>query len=313
MSVVSQIATTLLNSLQQGAIYALLGIGLTIILGTMDFLNLAHGALYLLGAYAGLIVAATIRIPPTAVFSNYLGISELGLDAGFLVALILVPFIAFAIGLLFERFIARPFYDRPEADQLLVTFGIALIVQEGIRVLLGPQSIRFQQPDWAGGSISLPIVGGFSQWRLYLIAITVSLIIFSYYIIERTDIGLIVRAGTEDSEMVQLLGIKITRSYLFVFAMGAALAGIAGLVGGSLETVNPNIGIERALVPAFLTIVVGGAGSVIGAIVGGMVLGLTTVSLISIAPQWSDIGLYVVAALVMLFKPEGLFGEASQA
>lgn len=301
------IPAIVLNGLQQGAIFALLGMGLTIILGTMNFLNLAHGALYLVGAYVGLIVATEFQITNGELAS--FGIQTLGLDLGFFAALIVVPFVVFAVGLLMERFLARPFYDRPETDQLLVTFGIALVVQELIKTFIGSQSLRFGRPEWAAGPVQIPLVGGFSKWRLYLIVITFALIAVTYLIIERTDFGLVVRAGTEDSEMVRLLGIEITRSYLIVFALGAALAGIAGLVAGSLETVNPNIGVERALVPAFLTIVVGGAGSVVGAIVGGIVLGLTVSSLIVIAPAWSDIGLYVVAALVLLFKPEGLLGE----
>lgn len=309
----SQIASILLNGLQQGAIYALLGIGLTIILGTMDFLNLAHGALYLVGAYTGLIVFQETALSNGLLYSS--GITTLGFEGGFLAALIVVPIVGFGVGLLMERFVAEPFYDRPETDQLLVTFGLALIIEETVKNVIGGNTFQSIAPSTIFGvnvsqPISLPLVGLFPSWRLFIIAIAFLVIGLTYLAIERTDFGLVVQAGTHDSEMVRILGIPINRSYSLVFALGAALAAFAGLIGASIQTVSPQIGTQQALVPAFLTIVVGGAGSVRGAIAGGLVLGVIVSAMTQTYSQWAQIVLYLFVALMLIFRPEGLFGSA---
>jgi branched-chain amino acid transport system permease protein len=228
--------------------------------------------------------------------------------------MILVPVFGFIVGLLMERYVAEPFYDRPETDQLLVTFGLALIVQEVIKGMLGGNTFQPTAPTTlfginVGGPVMLPIIGNYPQWRLYLVGIALFVIGLTYLVIEKTDFGLVVQAGTHDSEMVRMLGIRINRSYSLVFAMGAALAAFAGLIGVSFQTVSPQIGTERALIPAFLVLVVGGAGSVIGAIFGGFVLGITVAGMTVLASQWAQIVLYAVAAGVLLFRPEGLFGS----
>jgi branched-chain amino acid transport system permease protein len=312
MAIANTIAEILINGLQQGAIFALLGIGLTIILGTMNFLNLAHGALYLVGAYTGMLLFRQTEVTKGLLFDN--GITIVGIDGGFLAAFIVVPIIGFIVGVAMERWVAKPFYDRPETDQLLVTFGLALIFQELIKTTFSGATFQPIAPSkifgiTVGGTISLPVVGSYSQWRLWLIVITLGVIGVTYFIIERTDFGLVVQAGTRDSEMVRLLGIRITRSYSIVFALGAALAAFAGFMGVTFQTISPQIGTERALIPAFLTIVVGGAGNVIGAIVGGFVLGITLAAMTVIASQWAQIVLFGVAALVLLFRPEGLLGS----
>jgi len=309
----SEIASILLNGLQQGAIYALLGIGLTIILGTMEFLNLAHGALYLVGAYTGLIVFQETALSNGLLYSS--GITTIGFEGGFLAALILVPIVGFGIGLLMERFVAEPFYDRPETDQLLVTFGLALIIEEIVKNVIGGNTFQSIAPSTIFGvnvsqPISLPLVGLFPSWRLFIIGIAFLVIGLTYLAIERTDFGLVVQAGTHDSEMVKILGIPINRSYSLVFALGAALAAFAGLIGASIQTVSPQIGTQQALVPAFLTIVVGGAGSVRGAIAGGLVLGVIISAMTQTYSQWAQIVLYLFVALMLVFRPEGLFGSA---
>ena len=312
MAIANTIAEILLNGLQQGAIFALLGIGLTIILGTMDFLNLAHGALYLIGAYTGLLVFRTTELSGGVLYDN--GFTIVGFDGGFITAIIVVPIIGILVGIGMERWVAEPFYDRPETDQLLVTFGLALVVQEVIKQIMSGATFQPTSPSeilgfGVGGTVSLPLVGSYSEWRLWIIAIVLSIIAITYFIIERTDFGLVVQAGTVDSEMVRLLGIKITRSYSIVFALGAALAALAGFIGITFQTVSPQIGTERALIPAFLTIVVGGAGNVLGAIVGGLVLGITISAMTVIASQWAQIVLYAVAAVVLLVRPEGILGS----
>ncbi|ODR79693.1 ABC transporter permease [Haladaptatus sp. W1] len=306
MSIVSQLATILLNGLQQGAIYVLVAIGLSIILGTLKFVNFAHGALYLIGTYLGLLITLNISIADGKLAEW--GFGQVGLGWGFLPALVIVPIVVFGVGLLMERFVARPFYDRPDTDQILLTFGLAIVVQEAFKILFGGQSYNFARPAQFTGPVSLPLVGTIGIWRLYVIAITAVLVALVYLLIEYTDFGLVVRAGTRDAEMVRLLGVKITRPYLMVFGVGAALAGIAGVVGGTLYAVNPNIGME-VLVPSFLVVVIGGVGSIRGAVVGGILIGLTLSSLVAVAPQWSQVGIYVLAAIILLARPQGLLGS----
>ncbi|WP_309221779.1 branched-chain amino acid ABC transporter permease [Halorussus sp. MSC15.2] len=302
---VEAVVETFLNGLQQGAIYVLVAIGLSIILGTLKFVNFAHGALYLVGTYAGLLI--TLKITPTGGKLADWGYTTLGLGWGFLPALVLVPILVFALGLLMERFVARPFYDRPDTDQILLTFGLAIVVQEVFKILFGGQSYNFARPAWASGQVNLPIVGTFPEWRLYIIAITAGVVVLVYGLIEYTDFGLVVRAGTRDAEMVELLGIKLSRPYLMVFGVGAALAGVAGVVGGPLYAVNPNIGTE-VLVPSFLVVVIGGVGSITGAVLGGILIGETLAVMVAVAPQWSQVGIYVLAAVVLLARPQGLLG-----
>lgn len=308
----ADIATILLNGLQQGAIYALLGIGLTIILGTMEFLNLAHGALYLIGGYTGLLVFREVALS-TGLLHSF-GITTLGVDGGFVAALVVVPIMGFAVGLAMEKFVAEPFYDRPETDQLLVTFGLALIVEELVRNVIGGNTFQSITPQQVFGTniaqpVNLPLVGLYPSWRLFIVGIAAVVILVTFLLVERTDFGLVVQAGTHDSEMVRLLGIKINRSYSLVFALGAALAAFAGLIGASIQTVSPQVGTERALVPAFLTIVVGGAGSVRGAIAGGLVLGLIIAAMTQTYSQWAQIVLYLFVALMLIVRPEGIFGS----
>ncbi len=313
MQVVADLVRLLINGLQAGAIYVLLAVGLSIILGTLKFVNFAHGALYIVGAYLGLIIAQQPR------FGGKLGewgFSTFGLGWGYLAALVLVPLVVFVIGLLMERFVAQPFYDRPDTDQILLTFGLALIVQELFRVLFGGQSLSIAQPPWATGSAAgLPVIGllfegmAVSTWRLVVILITAVLVGIVFVLIEYTDFGLTVRAGTVDAEMVELLGVRLSRPYLVVFGIGAALAGVAGLVGGPLVNFNPDYG-GNILVPAFLTVVVGGVGSIRGAVIGGLLFGLIQAGLIQFGfSQWSQVGIYAVAAVVLLVRPEGLLGE----
>ena len=300
-----RVITVLLNGLQQGAIYVLVAIGLSIILGTLKFVNFAHGALYLIGTYAGLLV--TLQIQPTGGRLADWGYTTLGVGWGFLAALVIVPVFVFVVGLLMERFVARPFYDRPDTDQILLTFGLAIVIQELFKILFGGQSYNFARPAWASGPVSLPLVGSFPEWRLYVIGITAAVVVLVYGLVEYTDFGLVVRAGTRDAEMVELLGIKLSRPYLMVFGVGAALAGIAGVVGGPLYAVNPNIGTE-VLVPSFLVVVIGGVGSITGAVLGGILIGETLAILVAVAPQWSQVGIYLLAAIVLLARPQGLLG-----
>ncbi|WP_436927298.1 branched-chain amino acid ABC transporter permease [Halosimplex amylolyticum] len=324
MSFVGELIVLLVNGLQTGAIYVLLAIGLSIILGTLKFVNFAHGALYVIGAYVGLVITQEISISNGRLAEW--GFPTLGLEWGFFAALVIVPMLVFVVGLAMERFVARPFYDRPDTDQILVTFGLAIVVQELIHALIGPRTYNYDIPSEVAGGIPLsgPVGVPLSAvtidvWRVWVIAITAALVIAVYAIVEYTDFGLVVKAGTRDPEMVRLLGIRITRPYLVMFGIGAALAGIAGVVGGPLQNINPEIGMT-ILVPAFLTVVIGGVGSVRGAVLGGTLIGMVQVTLISLGTQslggfsvnftpWAQVGIYVLAVVVLLTRPQGLLGS----
>jgi branched-chain amino acid transport system permease protein len=308
MSFHIEVITVLLNGLQQGAIYILLAVGLSIILGTLKFVNFAHGALYLIGTYAGLLLALEINL--TSGLLSEWGYGQLGLGLGYIPALLIVPLVVFVVGLAMERWVVEPFKDRPDTDQILVTFGLAIILQELFRAMFGSSSLPFSQPTWAQGAPQVPFLAQIpiSSWRYYVIGITAVLVLIVYLLVEYTDFGLVVRAGTRDPEMVELLGIRLSRPYLVVFGIGAALAGVAGVVGGPLNPVNPTIGNE-ILVPAFLTVVIGGVGSIAGAVLGGVLFGITQAVLVATYSAWAQVGLYAIAAIVLLVRPQGLLGE----
>jgi branched-chain amino acid transport system permease protein len=312
MSFHIEVITVLLNGLQQGAIYILLAVGLSIILGTLKFVNFAHGALYLIGTYAGLLLALDINL--TSGQLQAWGYGQIGLGLGYIPALLIVPFVVFVVGLAMERWVVEPFKNRPDTDQILVTFGLAIIVQELFRAFFGSSSLPFSQPAWAQGPPQVPFLTAIpiSSWRYYVIGITAILVLIVYLLVEYTDFGLIVRAGTRDPEMVELLGIRLSRPYIVVFGIGAALAGVAGVVGGPLNPVNPTIGNE-ILVPAFLTVVIGGVGSIAGAVLGGVIFGLTQAILVATYSAWAQVGLYAIAAVILLVRPQGLLGEAEVA
>lgn len=305
MSVAGTVIGFLIQTLAVSSIYILVAIGLSITLGTLKFVNFAHAAVYLVGVYIGLAVALELQF--TGDLASALGLGSVGLNAGFLAALAVVPVIAFGIGLLMERFVARPFYGRPDTDQILVTFGLLLIAQELIRAFVGGRSISFSQPEWASGSIGLGPLGTYSSWRLSIIAITSVLVLSVYLYVEYTDVGLAVRAGTEDTEMLNLLGVRATRPFLVIFGIGSGLAGAAGVVGGPVFSVTPEVGVG-VLVPAFLVVVVGGVGSIVGSVVGGILIGAVEVGLQLNAPTWSSVGIYALAAIVLLVRPAGLMG-----
>lgn len=306
MSLLGSLFSFIIQTLAVSSIYILVAIGLTITLGTLKFVNFAHAATYLVGVYLGLMIAYQLQF--SGDLAREYGFESFGFELGFLAALIIVPVVAFGIGLVVERYLARPFYDRPDTDQILVTFGVLLIVQELIRALVGGGSISFPRPEWASGPISMGPLGTTAKWRLAIIGITAILVLAVYLYIEYTDVGLAVRAGTEDAEMVNLLGIRATRPFLVIFGVGSGLAGAAGVVSGPIFNVIPEIGVG-VIVPAFLVVVVGGVGSIVGSILGGLLIGGVEVGLQIHAPTWSSVGIYVFAAIVLLVRPAGLMGS----
>ena len=237
----SQLALQLLTGLQIGAIYVLIALGLTLIFGTLGVANFAHGALYMVAAYAGVVVAGTL---------------------GWWWVIILVPLGLFVVGVVLERGLIQFFYKRPVTDQILVTFGLALVVQELARTFFGGTTRQFPSPQWAVIPIDIGI-GFYPPWRLVIVAVTVVVVIILYLLLRFTRFGLVVRAGMRDPEMLRLLGINVTRRFTLVFGVGALLAGIAGIMGGPAYSINPEAGMAM-LVPSFLVVVIGGMGSFAG-------------------------------------------------
>ena len=277
----------LFNGLVLGALLALISSGLTIIYGTLGVLNLAHGAMFMLGGYAG-----------------YVAFQATG---SFLVAVIAASLFMLVFGVLLERLIIRYFYDRPDEDQLLVTFGLSICIVEIIRYFFSSMTKMVPPPSIFSGITSL---GGvmFPTYRLALIGIVAVGLLALYLILYRTRLGLIVRAGIEDSVMVDSLGINVYRVFMIVFGIGAMAAGFAGIVNAPVVSLTPGMG-ETILVQTFVVVVIGGVGSFPGAVLGGLIAGEIISITSMINPAYAYIMLFAAMTLVLVLRPRGLFGK----
>jgi branched-chain amino acid transport system permease protein len=286
MPTLPQLLSQAFNGIALGTLLALISSGLTIILGTLGVLNFAHGAMFMLGAYAAFVAL------------SYWG--------SFAAALALSAFVLLLIGLATERGLIRFYYDRRPEDQILVTFGLGIMMVEAVRFLFGGLSQRVPVPSWGEGIVDLGIFF-YPLYRVEVIGIVAVLLIALYLLLYRTRIGLVVRAGIEDPLMVGLLGIHVRRVFMIVFSVGALAAGIAGAIYAPLAAVIPDMG-EPFLVQSFVVVVIGGLGSFPGAIVGGIVVGelLSLTTLFN--PAYSEAAIYAVMTLVLIVRPRGLFG-----
>jgi branched-chain amino acid transport system permease protein len=277
----------LFNGLASGALLALIASGLTIIYGTLGVLNLAHGAMFMLGGYAGWFAYEATGSFALAVITGSL----------FLVA----------VGAIMERALIRRFYARPPEDQLLVTFGIGIVFVELVRLGFGSLSRTVPPPAWAAGVTSLGYLV-YPTYRIVVLAIAAAALAVLYVALYRTRLGMIVRAGIEDSAMVAMLGINIDRVFTLVFGIGAMAAGFAGIVNAPVVSLTPDMG-EAILVQTFVVIVIGGVGSFPGAILGGLIAGeiLSLTSMVD--PSYSEVMLFVVMTVVLLLRPQGLLGQ----
>jgi branched-chain amino acid transport system permease protein len=287
----STLVAQVFTGLVLGMIYVLLAIGLSLIFGLMTVVNFAHGALYMLGAYFGVFL--------------------LGYTRSFWVALIVAPLMVGALGLLIERFLIRRLYGRSPNDPLLLTFGLSLILIEGVKVFWGKIGLTLDPPRALAGAVDLGFMT-FPAYRLFLVAVVTAVLIALYFFLGRTNIGLIIRAGSRDPLMVRALGIDLGRVWLIVFGIGTALAGLAGILAGPMRGAEAEMGVSM-VIESFVVIVVGGMGSLLGAVVAGLligqVVGLTTL----FVPKLAEIMVFVVMAVVLLVRPSGLFGEAGLA
>ncbi len=288
MPELSTLLAQVFTGLVLGMIYVLLAIGLSLIFGLMTVVNFAHGALYMLGAYFGVFL--------------------LGYTRNFWLALIVAPLMVGALGLLIERFLIRRLYGRSPDDPLLLTFGLSLILIEGVKVFWGKIGLTLDPPRALAGAVDLGFMT-FPAYRLFLVAVIVAVLIALYFFLGRTNIGLIIRAGSRDPLMVRALGIDLGRVWLVVFGLGTALAGLAGILAGPMRGAYAEMGVTM-VIESFVVIVVGGMGSLLGAVVAGLligqVVGLTTL----FVPKLAEIMVFMVMAVVLLVRPSGLFGEA---
>ena len=278
------------NGLVLGALLALISSGLTIIYGTLGVLNLAHGAMFMLGGYAGWLAYSYTD--------------------SFVIAVIAGSLFVMVVGVLMERVIIRRFYARPHEDQLLVTFGLGIVFVEAVRFFFGTLSKVVPAPAGLVGITPLGFMV-YPTYRLALLGIVAVALIVLYIVLYRTRIGMIVRAGIEDSTMVDALGINVDRVFMLVFGIGAMAAGFAGIINAPVVSISPDVG-EAILVQTFVVVVIGGVGSFPGAVLGGLIAG-EIISITSMFnPGYAYVMLFAAMTLVLVLRPYGLLGTAGR-
>jgi len=290
-----------LNGLQLGVLLFLMAAGLTLVFGIMNFVNLAHGSLYMMGAF----IAASVY--------NHTG--SFGLAA-----LALVPAML-AIGLAVEYIALKKLYDRDHLDQVLATFGLILFFNELARMIWGASPYYMEVPDWLSGTIDLFGIT-YPAYRFLIIVVGLAVAGGCYLLIHKTRLGMLIRAGADDREMVDALGVNVRRLYTILFGLGGALCGLAGVMAAPLLAIEIGMG-ERVLITTFVVIVIGGVGSIRGALVGALLVGmvdsmgrayLPQLMQLLLPPSTADTlsaglvsaSVYVLMAVVLLFRPLGL-------
>jgi branched-chain amino acid transport system permease protein len=293
-----------LNGLQFGVMLFLLAAGLTLVFGIMGLINLAHGSLYMIGAFAAARVSA--------------------LTGSFLVSMLAGITAAAAVGMVIEFVVLRRLYARDHLDQVLTTFGLILFFNESMTILFGRQPLFVDVPAILGGAVQLIPGVPYPVYRLAIIAVGLLVALGLYLLIGHTRIGMLVRAGATHREMVRALGVDIRMLYTVVFGLGALLAGLAGVMAGPLFSVRTGMG-EQILILTFVVIVIGGIGSVRGAMVGSLLVGLVDTLMRAFTPGLlktvmtasnadaiggglSSMGVYLLMAAVLIWRPRGLFG-----
>ncbi len=293
-----------LNGLQFGVMLFLMAAGLTLIFGVMGLINLAHGSLYMIGAFAAAAVA--------------------GYTGSFLLALVAALAAAACAGAIVEVLVIRRLYNAPHLDQVLATFALILIFSEGTRWVFGSFPLFLDIPDYLSGPVTLPGGIEYPLYRLTLIGAGIIVALGLWWLTARTRIGIQIRAGENDREMIAALGVDISKLYTIVFALGAALAGLAGALVGAIQSVQVGMG-EPVLILAFVVIVIGGIGSIKGAFVGAVLVGLTDTLGGIFLPQvfklfmepgaatqtgsaLASMAVYILMSILLIWRPTGLFG-----
>lgn len=280
--VVSQI----FHGLVMGGMLALVGSGLTIILGTLGLVNFAHGAFFAFAAYAGWLVYDQ--------------------TGSYLAALLAGTLLTCALGLAAERGLIRRFYLRPHEDQILLTFGLGIVIVEALRFQFGGIGKTMPVPETLSGAVNLgPII--YPEYRLAVFGIAAASLLTFYLVLYHSRLGLIVRAAIEDTVMVRILGLRASRIRSLVFAVGVMAVGVAGVALGPIVSIYPDVGL-RFMVQSFVVVVIGGLGSFPGAILGGLIAGQIQTLTAIFDPAYSDMMLFLVMVIILAVRPRGLLG-----
>jgi len=277
----------LLNGVQFGVMLFLIASGLTLVFGIMNFINLAHGSLYMAGAFAA---AVTQR-----------------LTGSFLAAILVGMIVAAIVGALLEQLILRRFYGRSHLDQVLATFGLILIMNEGTRILFGPTPLRMNLPDALSGSLEIMPGVPYPVFRLVILAVGLAVAGALYVIIMKTRMGMWVRAGASNRAIASAMGVNVPLVFAGLFAVGAAFAGLAGIMAGPILSVQVGMG-EPILILALVVTVIGGIGSIRGAFVAALLVGLVdTFGRVLLTPALGSMVIFMLMAAILAFRPKGLF------
>ncbi|MEO0830855.1 MAG: branched-chain amino acid ABC transporter permease [Pseudomonadota bacterium] len=334
------IIVQVLNGLDKGSAYALIALGLTLIFGTLGVVNFAHGALFMLGAFCAVTLSRIFNLSyefvdetKTDFLGNPLKVQQpyimdwFGPDIGAtiidwsvpLAILFAIP-IMLVIGVVMERGLIKHFYKRPHADQILVTFGLAIVLQEIIKAVYGANPISTPAPEAFTGSFDFGLVLGYDAltimypyWRLVYFGFAVLIIAGVFMFLQFTTFGMVVRAGMADRETVSLLGIDIDRRFTLMFGLAAGVAGLAGVMYAPINPPNYHMGMDF-LVLSFVVVVVGGMGSLPGAVAAGFLLGIlesfaSMAQVVEMLPGINQIIIYLVAIIILLTRPRGLMGR----
>jgi branched-subunit amino acid ABC-type transport system permease component len=305
VDVLADILPHFVNGVSLGLLFALIALGFMLIVGVMETINLAHGSLFALGMYFALFIIA----PRLGAFPEAQAwYASLPLGTRYLLALLLAPVFVGVFGMLLELCLRRT-YGRDPLYGLLLTFGAALVIEELIRVVWGSGEKQLPLPETISGAFVLGDLVH-SRYRLFASGFAVALIVLLWLFLEKTPYGAIIKAGAHDSEMVRALGINLSRLRLFVFALGVALAAIAGVVMAPIWGIRPHVGVD-AVVPAFLIIVLGGVGSLWGAVIAGLMVGMVVGLTGAYASEWSLLSMYLLFIAIVTFRARGLFGRKS--
>lgn len=278
----------LLNAVQYGMVLFLVASGLTLVFGILGVINLAHGAFYMLGAYLAYWIAL--------------------MTGNYLAALVGGVAIAFVLGLALESVFIRWLYGRDHLAQVLLSFGLILVIDEVRQILFGKDVHSVAPPDWLSGSIQLTDNLSYPVYRLAICVFCLAIAVLIFLVITRTKIGMIVRAGAENREMTRVLGIDYDKVNRLVFAVGIALAALGGIVTAPISTVYPGMG-DGMLILSFVVVVLGGIGSVAGAAIGALLIGFTDTFGKVFFPSVSGMLIYLLMALVLLWRPNGIMGR----
>lgn len=276
------------NGLVSGSFYALLALGLAVIFGMLGVVNFAHGAFYMLGA-----------------FGTYVLLDTVGL--GFWVALLVVPPVLFVLGLVLERTLVHRLRELDPLYGFLLTFGLTLILQDLVRREYGVQSQPYQAPSALSGSVNLGLFD-YPAYQVFVLVFSVVTCVLVWLLFTRTRVGVVVRAATERAELTRALGIDVGRWVTPVFAFGIALAGLAGVLAAPMRAITPLMGADLIIV-VFAVVVIGGLGSIFGSVVAGFVVGMLQAVANLYVPALSQVLVFVLMAVVLLWRPAGLFGR----